>query len=51
MEEVFTPTGKAWRVKCDIMFTDPKYAFALSSIVSSFRTSSVRRDDGRKSVV
>ena len=38
-KEVFTPTAKRYRVKCDLEFTNPKVALALSRIIQSFEVS------------
>jgi hypothetical protein len=48
VEEVFTVDGKRYRVKANLVFTDPKVALAFSGIVSAFKTSQDR--DRRESV-
>ena len=42
VKEVFTPTGKRYRVKVDLVFDDAKVALAFQRIVSSFKTSQDR---------
>ena len=46
MEEVFTATGKRYKVKCDVVLDDLKQALALRSIISSFETSPTKRERG-----
>jgi len=46
--KVFTGTAKRYRVKCDLEFTNPKVALALSRIIQSFEVSAqkLERNDG-----
>lgn len=46
VEEVFTPTGKEYQVKVNVILHDLKQALALRSIITSFETSALRRDKG-----
>jgi len=50
--EVFTSAEKRYRVKADLVFTDPRLALAFQGIVSSFKTSQDRdwRQGGKGSV-
>ena len=50
VEEVFTPTGKRYQVKCNVIFDDLKLALALRGIITSFETSAVRRGNGGKNL-
>ena len=53
VEEVFTPAGKQYKVKCDVILYDLKQALALRSIITSFETSAMRRErkDGKGPLV
>jgi len=46
VEEVFTPAGKQYVVKCRVVLSNLRQALALRSIITSFETSAVRRDKG-----
>ncbi len=48
MEEVFTVTGKQYKVKVNVILDDLKQALALRSIITSFETSAMRRGNGGK---
>lgn len=50
VEEVFTPTGKRYQVKVNVILNDLKQALALRSIIASFETSATRRDNGGKNL-
>ena len=46
VEEVFTPTGKQYQVKVNVVLNDLKQALALRSIISSFETSPIMKERG-----
>jgi len=49
--EVFTITGKKYKVKCNVILSDLKQAIALRNIISSFETSATKREgSGVKSI-
>ena len=48
VEEVFTPTGKQYRVKVNVVLNDLRQALALRAIITSFETSALRRGNGGK---
>lgn len=50
MEEVFTPTGKQYQVKCNVKLNDLKQALALRAIITSFETSAMKRGNGGKNL-
>lgn len=41
MEEVFTPAGKRYSVKANVLLNDLKQALALRAIINSFETSAL----------
>jgi len=49
-EEVFTPTGKQYRVKVNVVLNDLRQALALRAIITSFETSALRRGNGGKNL-
>ena len=50
VEEVFTPAGKRYQVKANVILNDLKQALALRAIISSFETSALRRGNGGKNL-
>lgn len=43
VKEVFTPTGKRYQVKVNVILDDLRQALALRRIITSFETSATRR--------
>ena len=50
VEEVFTPTGKVYQVKCNVRLSSLKQALSLREIIRSFETSPTRRGNGGKNL-
>jgi len=50
VEEVFTPIGKQYRVKVNVVLNDLRQALALRAIITSFETSALRRGNGGKNL-
>ena len=50
MEEVFTPMGKRYQVKCNVILDDLRLALALRGIITSFETSAIKRGNGGKNL-
>ena len=48
--EVFTTTGKQYRVDCKVVLNNLRQAIALRNIITAFEASVLREENGRKKV-